>query len=493
MGIVIRQSVKGSLVNYVGAFIGFLVTLFIQTRFLTRAEVGLTGILLESALMFAALAQLGTTNSIVKYFPYFKSTDKKHNGFLGLSILVPFVGLIFFNILYLLLKQPIVSFYRENSTEFLNYFYYVIPFAVFIVYVGVFETYSSVLHRIVVPKFIREIGIRVMTVVVYLLWGFKIVTFDQFVLLFILVYGAAAILNLMYIFFLKQYSFKPNFEIAKPLQKSFYSYTAFLFAAAIGGTITTKIDTFMVGSMLGLDETGIFRIAYFMGIIVEIPYRSLNVISMPIVSNYLKNEDYKSVDTYYKKISLNQLLVGGLIFILVWTNIDSIYGILPNGDDYIGGKYVVLFIALSRFIDSGFNFGLSILSLSKYYRYYLFFIFFLAALTLTSNLLFIPIWGISGAALSTFISFVIYNGLIIFIVYKKMNVLSFSIGILKVFALTGGLLVFNILLPFMVNCYVDIVIRGILTIVIFISSAYFWNISQDINHIIRSIWERVRH
>lgn len=33
MGVIIRQSIKGTVVNYVGAFIGFLSTMFIVTRF----------------------------------------------------------------------------------------------------------------------------------------------------------------------------------------------------------------------------------------------------------------------------------------------------------------------------------------------------------------------------------------------------------------------------------------------------------------------------
>jgi len=492
MGVVIRQSFKGSIVNYVGAFIGFLTTLYIITKFLTAEEYGLTRVLIEASLLVAALAQLGTTNSIIKFFPYFKSIDKKHNGFLGLSVLIPFIGLVFFSLLYLLLKQPIVHLFSEKSALFLKYFYYVIPFAVFWVYIGVFETYSNVLHRIVVPRFIREVGIRVLTIGVYLLWAFRLVTFDTFVLLFILLYGVAAVLNLMYIFALKQYSFKPNFEIAKPLRKNFYSYTAFLLPAAIGGTITVKIDTFMVSSMLGLGYTGIFSIAYFIAVIVEIPYRSLNAISMPIVSDYLKNEDYKSVGFHYKRVSLNQLLVGSLIFLLVWINIDSIYAIIPNGDTYKSGIYVVLFIALSRLIDSGFNFGLSILSLSKYYYYYLFFIFFLAILGAVTNLIFIPIYGISGAALSTFISFVIYNLFVILIVYKKMKIAPFTSGMLKVAALTGVLLMLNYLIPSITNPYVNIAVRGLLTGGIFILIACFWNISQDANHVIQVVLNRLK-
>ena len=489
MGVVVRQSIKGSIVNYVGAFVGFLTTFFILTKYLTEEEIGLTRVLLESAMLVAALSQLGTTNSIIRFFPYFKNKEQKHYGFLGFSVLIPFVGAIFFCTLYVLVRQPIARFFSQNSALFLNYFYYVIPLAVFLIYLGVFETYSSVLQRIVVPRFVREVGVRVMAIMVYLLWAFRVVTFDQFILLFVLIYGVAAILNLIYVFTLKDYSFKPNFKVVtKPLRKNFFYYTAFLFAAALGDTIVIKIDTFMVSSMLGLAQTGIFTISYFMAIIIEIPFRSLNAISMPIVSSHLKDKDYEHVQQLYKKLSLNQLIAGGLLFVLIWINIDSIFALIPNGDKYVVGKYVVLFIALSRVIHSTFNFGLSILSFSKYYYYYLFFIFLLAILNITTNRFLIPIYGISGAAFATFISFTIYNSLILFIVYMKMKISPFSFSQLKLLLLILGLLGINMLLYKFDNPIIDAVVRSLIILSIGGFAVLKLKLSEDVSR----LWEKLR-
>jgi O-antigen/teichoic acid export membrane protein len=281
---------------------------------------------------------------------------------------------------------------------------------------------------------------------------------------------------------LKDYSFKFDFRaVKKPLRKNFLYYTAFLFTAAIGGTITAKIDTFMVSSQLGLAQTGVFTIAYFMAVIIDIPFRSLNMISMPIVSGYLKNKDYGKVQELYKKVSLNQMIAASLLFVLIWINIDSIFAILPNGDKYVAGKYVVLFIALSRLIDSSFNFGLSILSLSRYYYYYLFFIFFLSALTIGTNLIFLPLYGISGAALSTFISFVIFNSLIMLIVYAKMKVTPFSRSQLKLLLIMLCLLGLNLLIYKFDNPIVDGVIRSLIILSIGGFAILRLKLSEDVD------------
>ena len=492
MGVVARQSIKGSIVNYLGAFIGFLTTFYILTKYLTAEEIGLTRVLLESAMLVAALAQLGTSASIVRYFPYFKNKAENHNGFLGFSVLIPFVGAVFFCSLYVLLRQPIVTFFSQNSAQFITYFYYVIPLAVFFIYIGVFETYSSVLQRIVVPRFVREVGIRVMAIAVYLLWAFRLVSFNQFILLFVLMYGAAAVMNLVYVLSLKNYSFRPNFSmVKKPLRKNFFYYTAFLFAAAVGGTITAKIDTFMVSSQLGLAQTGVFTIAYFMAAIIDIPFRSLNMISMPIASTHLKNNDYGQVQQLYKKVSLNQLIVGSFLFVLIWINIDTIFAILPNGDKYLAGKYVVLFIALSRLVDSSFNFGLSILSLSRYYYYYLFFIFFLSALGIVTNLIFIPLYGISGAALATFISFTIYNSLVMLIVYAKMKVSPFSFSQLKLLLLALCLLGMNMLPYRFDNHIIDGIVRSLITLTVGGFAVLKLKLSEDVDRLWNMLKKKV--
>jgi len=238
--------------------------------------------------------------------------------------------------------------------------------------------------------------------------------------------------------------------------------------------------------MLGLEQTGIFSVAYFMAVIIEIPFRSLNAISMPIASSHLKNKNYKEVQQLYKKVSLNQLIAGSLLFVLIWTNIDSIFALIPNGNIYEAGKYVVLFIALSRLVHSTFCFGVSILSLSKYFYFHLFFIFFLAVLTVITNRLFIPQWGITGAALSTFISFTIYNSLIMFIVYKKMKILPFSLSQLKLAGVVLGLLGMNMLIYKFANPIIDGIVRSFILLSIGAFAVLKLKLSKDVNN----LWEK---
>ena len=91
MGIIIRQTIKGTIVNYVGIAIGFFTTFFVLTQFLTAEEIGLTRVLVDAAILLSGLAQLGTSSSVIRYYPYFKNEKHKDHGFFFWS-LVPSLG-----------------------------------------------------------------------------------------------------------------------------------------------------------------------------------------------------------------------------------------------------------------------------------------------------------------------------------------------------------------------------------------------------------------
>ena len=63
MGIVARQSIKGTIATYIGVAVGIVTTFFIQTKALQAEQIGLIDILLQCSILFGGLAQLGT-NSI---------------------------------------------------------------------------------------------------------------------------------------------------------------------------------------------------------------------------------------------------------------------------------------------------------------------------------------------------------------------------------------------------------------------------------------------
>ncbi len=498
MGIVVRQSIKGSIMNYLGVLVGFITTFFIVTKYLTTEEVGLTRVLVDASILLSGLAQLGTSTSAMRYYPYFKDEKERDNGFFGWSVIIPFIGFIIFSILFFVFKQPIVNYFSQNSELFVDYIYFVIPMAFFMTYLLVFETNSNLLMRIVVPKFIREVGIRLMTLVVYLLYAFDVINLNGMVVSLCLTYGIATVLNIIYLFSLKKVSFKiqPAF-VSKWLRKDFIFYTLFLIATSLAGNLIPVLNTFFVSGKLGLAVAGINTIAVYIASMVEIPYRSLAAISRPQISQGMKDNNMLEVNNMTKNVSLHQFMASTFIFFLIWINIDLIYNVIPNGNVYDEAKLVVLILSIVKIINTSLNVGATILSYSKYYYYSLLYTVILTITAIYMNIKLIPLWGMEGAALASLISYIVYYTFLLTFVNWKIKVSPLSMKELYTFVIILSLFAIDWLLQTYVSEYfisifnvelfgriLDSVVRTSLLSIIGIVIIYKSKISKQVNDII---------
>ena len=432
MGIIAKQSIKGTIVTYLGVAVGFVTTFFVITRFLTAEEIGLARVLIDAATLFIGLAQLGTNASILRFYPYFidsKSnkvpehndscvgeSGREEHGFFFWTLVVPMVGFLLVALLFLVCYAPLSQWFGEKSPMFVNYYYLVLPLAFFMLYQAVFETNANVRMHIVVPRAVRELLTRVGLLVVYVLYAFDVLTMDGFVWSLIGVYALAAVCNAVYLFSLGGVSLKPDFGYLRqnrPLVRKYLLYTAFLILSAVVSVLAPTLSSFFITAEMGLSYTGIFAIATYMAVMVSIPYRSLTSIASPQLSMAIKNNDRAEAATLLGQVSGNLLLIGGLILAVIWVNIDIIFAILPNGATYAVARRTVLLLGLGQLFVATFQFALTALSYSRFYPFSLLFSFILTALALVLNNLFIPRWGMDGAALATLIADVTYYALAI--------------------------------------------------------------------------------
>ncbi len=494
MGVVIRQSIKGTIANYVGIAIGFITTFFILTHYLTQEEIGLTRVLVDASVLLAGLAQLGTNSSMLRFFPYFKDKNTKDHGIFFWSLIVPFIGFLIYLILFLAFKDMVIKQFADNSPLFVNYFYFIIPLSFSMLYLSVFETNANILMRISVPKMIREVGIRLGLLVSYILFGLKIIDLDALVIAYCIIYFLAAVINVIYVCSFGKVSFKPDFKFITPeIKRSFAFYTLFLILSALMGNITPLLNSFFVSAKMGLQYTGIFAIATYIATIIDIPSRSLSTIVQPQLSQAIKDNDIKAANVLLKKVSLHQLLAGILIFICLWINLDLIFNILPNGETYMSGKTVVCILSISRLLYSTFQIGYSVVGYSKYYYVSLFFAIILTTTAIILNNMLIPLWGMNGAACATLFSYAIYYGVILTVTWVKLKTSIFSINQLKVVFIAILLLAFNYLISRFVSSQCNIsslflqivegIVRTFVVVAIGCTLIYKLKISEEVNHI----------
>ena len=450
MGVIARQSIKGALANYAGVVLGFVITFFVLTDCLSQAEIGLTRVMVDAALLFSQLAQLGSNASIVRFFPYFKDDDRNH-GIFGWSLLLPAVGFVLFLALFFGFREQLMAVYAQQAPMLVDYFYLLPMLTFFALYTSVFETNASVLMRITVPKLVREVGIRLANLAAYLLYGHGVVGIDGFVWLFCGSYGLAMLLDMGYLLSLGRISFRIDRQfVTRDKLREIVRYSLFMTLAALVGAVPL-LNSLFLGAKEGLAVAGVYTIAYYIANIVEIPYRSLGSISRPVVAARVKEGDMEGVNSLVRQVSLHQLIVSSMIFFLIWINLRPLFGVIPNGSQYAGGAMVVFFLGLARILNSSLSIATDVLTYSRYYTRTVFFILIITASALWLNGALIDLWGLNGSALATLFSYAAYFAALLFYVWRRLGVGLFSLAQLKVVAVMAAAFGLNSLweaLPF---------------------------------------------
>ena len=139
----------------------------------------------------------------------------------------------------------------------------------------------------------------------------------------------------------------------------------------------------------------------------------------------------------------------------------------------------------------GFGLNSEIISSSKFYKWNIFIMPFLAVISISLNLIFIPQYAIVGSSLATLISVFTYNVLRAIIVYKKLNIHSFSIKFIYVGILISLPIMVAHFVPLLSNAYLDIVINSGLVLILTILPIYFFRLSNEINGIVNKVLKMI--
>lgn len=494
MGVIAKQSIQGTIVTYLGVAVGFVTTFFVLTRFLTAEEIGLARVLIDAATLFVGLAQLGTNSSIIRFYPYFKDDEQnKAHGFFFWTILIPFVGFVLFSLLWWICKTPVSDWFAEKSPLFIDYYYFVIPISFGMLYQTVFETNANVRLYIVVPRAVRELIVRIGLLVIYLLYAFGVLTMDGFVIALCINYLLAALINITYLFSLgENISLLPDMSFLcqnKDLVKQYLSYTLFLLVSALTSVLAPLLSSFFITAQMGLHYTGIFAIATYMAVMVSIPYRSLTAIASPELAVAIKEKDKQKTTTLMQQVANNLLLIGGLILLAIWVNIDLIFHLLPNGELYAQAKQVVLVLGISQLVLSVFSITLNVLNFSHYYIFSLLWSTVLTVSSIMLNNYLIPKYGMDGAAWSNLLSYTVYFTLIIITIGSVLRISPFCktqaytcMLLLSVFVLNHLCLCF---LPIS-NIWISSVLRSVILFTFALWVAYRWRLSPELSGLLKS-------
>ena len=429
MGVIIRQSFKSSVYTYVGTIVGAASLLYFFPRFFTPEELGAFRLMVEVGALLAGFGLLGIGQSITRFFPHFVDENGSVNGFLFLALSIPVIGSIIVSMVYILNKDVLLSFF-DIDTELIGIIYLPVLFiALFRIYQTVFENISANYRRIAANNFIREIVTRLLLLLLSFFFFLGWYPFDVFCFYASLVFGINALLNFIVLASQVRLDFRPDYGFLRSnpkLRSDMLKYNLWLFGSSLAVLIVNKIDFLMISTEKGLQDTAIYSIAFYIAILIEIPKRGVLQIAAPIVSKHMKDKNISELDTLYKKASLAIFSVCTVLFFLIGFNLPLIMSFIPKGEIYTQGMMVVWIIGLGKTIEVLGLLAYPVLSNSNYYTYGFISSVLNILIAIGLNYLLIPIYGIEGAAMATFSTFVISMIIQITVVWIKVKIQPFT-------------------------------------------------------------------
>lgn len=483
MGIIKRQAITNGIVTYAGIFIGFINLMVIQPKFLTAEELGLTRILYSCAMAIAIFIPLGIGGASTKYFPAFRDPKTKNHGYFGFMMLSPLVGFLMASVVLYFIKDFVVLQYSKESKLFTEFYNFIFPLSFVIAFISCLNIYCYGLLKSTVPVFLNDLVSRLMILILVPVYYIKLISLYQFIQLFVGVYAIQLSLLIFYIFYEEVPGFKIDWKyFRKNNLMKILKYGWLMWFAGLGSIGIKELGTIVLGKYMALQFVAIYAISAFIPTIIEAPLNALERITTSKIA-YAWNENNQSeINVIYQKSTLYMLLIGGLLFLGININITDLLSFLPA--KYHAGNTVVLIISIGTLFNMATGVNTAILFYSDEYRTGAFFLISLVFISFLFQVLFIPPWGINGAALATALSGMLFNLANFIFVWKKFHLQPFNINSLSIVLLILCCFMINYFLPNLPNVFINIIYRSVIISFTYFIMVYLLKIVPEFHHYI---------
>jgi O-antigen/teichoic acid export membrane protein len=486
MGVVVSQSIKNTVTTYLGFGIGAINVLFLFTNFISDTYFGLITFMLSTANIMMPLMAFGTNNTLIKFYSIFK-TRQSQNSFLTLMLFLPLAIIIPIGLIGHLSFDVISNWISQTNPIIKDYYWLIYVSAITFAYFEVFYAWSRVQMQSVFGNFMKEVFHRIGTTILLFCLYFKFLSVDELIYSIVGVYLLRMVVMAIYAFslrhpVLKFYKFKSLSKVLK--------YTALIIVAGSVANLILEIDKFMLGYYVDIEKVAYYGVAIYIASVIGVPLRSLHQIISPVTAKLLNEKDHIELKKLYQKSSLNLFIISGFIFLLILLNINELYLLIP--EKFSGGLVIVILIGVAKLMDSILGNNNAILFNSDYYRMVLLLGIFLVIITIGFNMIFIPLFGINGAAFATFIAVFLYNLAKILFVQYAFKMMPFTINSLK----TTSLIIASVLVfyfwEFPFHSIINIGLKTLLFTSFYGFIVYYFGFSEDITRILNRFINRIK-
>jgi len=488
-----KQGFYNSVILYSGTALGFLNLAILFQRFLTIEEIGFFSLMTAISLLYAQISSVGISNIILKYFPYYRTDDKKHNGFITFAILWCIIGFAILTIFFILFKDTVIAYYRnqKGSALLVKYYYYIVPASFLTMIYAALESIAGTVFKNVLSSFMREVFLRLFTTISILLIAASLLDYNGFLIIYVATNLIMVLVMIFNIYRGRDFRLAP---VAKRIiaddKMMLLKYGLFTVLSSSSFVLIQNLDIMMLTAITkDLKVVGIYATFFAIAMVISLPSKALSRTSLQIVAQSWAVNDLAKISRVYYKTSVVQMLIGCLLFIGMTVNRPLIMLVLHKSQ-YAHYFDVFIVVGLAFLADMTGGLNGYILNLSKYYKWTTYLIGGAVGVCALSNWALIPRIGIMGAAVAYLLTMVMLNFAYWIFLKIKFDLQPFAkahllIIIIALLAFCAGWFI-----PQINSIWIDALVRSFAIAIVYVLLAYFLNISEDINLVFDKILKR---
>lgn len=251
-----------------------------------------------------------------------------------------------------------------------------------------------------------------------------------------MLYGEASFFIISYYFYARHFSFQIR------SQYIIYSlnFGVPVVVHLLSGVMHSSIDRAILANMVSVSELGLYTLGYQVGMVMSIVTSSINKAWQPSYYDLMESRDPQKDEHIRRSFNLWLIVMSLLcMFGMLWGG-DILKVVTP--ESYYGSGVVIPYVLLGYFFHGIYYFAVSPIFFYRKVSLLPWFTGSAAVVNIGLNLLFIPYWGIVGAALATTIS-MMFQAAVVYAVGRTLHDHRFNlkgtivVSFVMVFSLLG--------------------------------------------------------
>jgi O-antigen/teichoic acid export membrane protein len=399
--------------------------LFFISRKLGKDGVGVFNICLATSGILVMVGCIGFNTSIVRFVSQYRS--QKFNSTIRLlydEILkyASVVSVVLAVLLYFL--APFLSVRVFEDPELVNPLRITAVIVPLMVLATINVEFIRGLKMVQISEYLRNLNIQVVTLIGTFIAGFFVLTASTPLIFYAV--GAFISLGVGFVVILRffkstddkrtegepDFSFKSHLIISYPM-----IITAFV------QLLNGKVDTLMLASFESTAVVGVFSMAFKLSVITNFVIGALKTIAMPKVSELFWAKKMKELNTVLQYSTAFIFAFALPISLLLFVFPEFILSLIK--DEFIEGSTTLKIFAVSQLINAASGMVAVFLNMSGNQMFFTRVVIVTTLLNIGLNYILIPIYGMEGAAVATFVSTLIWNLSGVWFIYRKYKIKTF--------------------------------------------------------------------